>query len=57
MCSEIFFLFKVQVIYDGVSQINKTSEAHCIRLESDFLLFSFRQIKEQQINQRHYILI
>ena len=45
MCSEIF-LFKVQGIYDTVSYINKTSEAPCAQQESDFLLFSFRQIKE-----------
>ena len=46
MSSEIFFLFKVQGIYDSASEINKTSEAACVRLESDFPLFSFCQIKE-----------
>ena len=46
MCSEIFFLFKVQGIYDSVPYINKTSEAPYAQQESDFLLFSFRQIKE-----------
>ena len=46
MCSEIFFLFKVQGIYDSASYINKTNEAPCSQQESDFLLFSFRQIKE-----------
>ena len=51
------FLFKVQGIYDSVSYINKTSETHCVRIESDFILFSFRQIEEKQIDQRHYILM
>ena len=45
MCSEIFFLFKVQGIYDSASYINKTNEAPCSQQESDFLLFSFHQIK------------
>ena len=57
MCGEIFFLFKVQGIYDSVSYINKTSEGPYAQQESDFILFSFRQIKEQQIDQRHYILM
>ena len=51
------FLFEVQSIYDSVSQISKTSEAPCVRQEPDFLLFPFRQMKEYQINQRHYILM
>ena len=46
MCSEIFFLFKVQGIFDSVSYINKASEAPCGQQESHFLLFSFCQIKE-----------
>ena len=55
MCSEIF-LFKVQGIYDNVFYI-KSCDTPCAQQESDFLLFSFRQIKELQIDQRRYILM
>ena len=49
-----FSKFKV---FMTVSHKSKPVKLLCVRLESDFILFSFRQIKKYQIDQRHYILM